>query len=142
MSTRAQGLSAQGDRWVLEVEGDAGELSTMLLVTTPEDQQEGGGVGGGPALHPGSRINVYTGSTSVGPRRFLARVAADVRAVVVTLSDGTREDLVLHGDPELWGARVAVLVHPRRLDIHRVDLIGSDGSPLPDRLDHSPEPER
>ncbi len=138
MSTRAQGLSAQGDRWVLEVEGDAGELSTMLLVTTPEGQQEGGGVGGGPALYPGSRVNVYTGSTDSGPRRFIARVAADVRAVVITLSDGTREDLVLHGDPVIWGARVAVLVHPRQLDIHRVDLIGHDGAILSDRLDRAP----
>lgn len=78
----------------------------------------------------------------MGPCHFLARVAADVCAVVVTVSDGTREDLVLHGDPEFWGARVAVLVHPRQLDIHRVDLIGSDGSPLPDRLASSPESER
>lgn len=137
MNTRAQGLSAQGDRWVLEVDGDPDQLSTMLSVTTPDGPQEGGGVGGGPALPPGSRVKVYTGSTDSGPSRFLARVAADVHAVIVTLSDGTREDLVLHGNAELLGARVAVLVHPRQLDIHRVDLIDGDGSTLSDRLDQA-----
>ena len=46
------------------------------------------------------------------------------------MSDGTREDLVLHSLDDEPGLRIGVLVYPRRLDIHRVDLVGHAGAPL------------
>jgi hypothetical protein len=54
-----------------------------------------------------------------------------VRAAVVQLSDGTREDLRLHPLPGR-DDRVAVLVHHRRLDVHRMDLYDVRGMPFPD----------
>jgi hypothetical protein len=30
--------------------------------------------------------------------------------------------------------RLAALVYPRNLDIHRIDLLDASGEPLPDRL--------
>jgi hypothetical protein len=36
----------------------------------------------------------------------------------------------LHGDITEFGARVGVLVHPRHLDSHRLDVIGANGEPL------------
>lgn len=77
------------------------------------------------------RLNTYFGAADTGPRIFLGRVTSDVRAVVVTLSDGTREDLVLHAIDDAPGLRVAVLVYPRGLDINRVDLVGHTGELLP-----------
>jgi len=127
----ASGHGADGASWELDVSGDASGLRTTVNVTLPDGRRPwGGGIGGGPALEPSSRVNAYVGASDEGPRTFIARVAPDVRAVVVRLSDGTREDLTLHGDAHQLGARVAVLVYPRHLDIHRVDLYGEDGETL------------
>jgi len=89
----------------------------------------GGGCGG--TVPPIRQVDTYWGAAESGPRTFLARVTADARAVVVTLSDGTREDLVLHRVPEHGALRVGVLVYPRVLDVHRVDVLDADGRPLP-----------
>ena len=89
----------------------------------------GGGCGG--TVPPTERVNTYWGAAEAGPRALIARVAADVRAVVVTLSDGTREDLVLHRLPGHEGVRVAVLVYPRRLDVQRIDVVDASGEPVP-----------
>ena len=69
-----------------------------------------------------------------GAHLVIVRAAADVRAVVATLSDGTREDLSLHGDAEEFGARLAVLVYPAELDLHALVLLDGDGLELPDTL--------
>jgi hypothetical protein len=129
----AHGAGPEGFRWDLEVHGDADELFTSVEITLVDGRTPWGTGCGGPALYPGSRLNICTGSDDTGPRTFIARVASDVRAVVIRLSDGTREDLVLHGDPDELGARIAVLVYPRELDIHRVELLAVDGTALPER---------
>ena len=102
----------------------------MVSVTLLDGHSQWGMGCGGPATHHGERVNVFVGVGDRGPRMFIARVTSDVRAVVVTLSDGTREDLVLYGNHEQLGARIAVLVYRRDLDIHRVDLVGFDGATL------------
>jgi hypothetical protein len=88
------------------------------------------GGGCGDTVPPTTRVNTYMGAAETGPRTFLARVTAEVRAVVVTLSDGTREDLVLHRLPEHDAIRVGILVYPRGLDIHRVDVLDATGRPI------------
>lgn len=128
----AIGSGTDGCTWELDVSGDRRELVTMVNVTLADGQTPWGTGCAGPPVYPGSRLNVCTGSADEGPRTFIARVTPDVRAVVVMLSDGTREDLVLHRDVDSLGARIGVLVYPRELDIHRVDLADNDGSPLPE----------
>jgi hypothetical protein len=61
---------------------------------------------------------------------------SDVRAAVARLSDGSREDLRLHPLPGRVD-RVAVLVHPRGLDVHRIDLYDSRGARFPDPVPDS-----
>lgn len=129
----AHGDGHDGATWDLDLDGDATELFTMVKVTLANGRTPWGSGCGGPAIYPGRRINVCTGSSDTGPNTFIARVAPDVRAVVVKLSDGTREDLTLHGDPDQIGARVAVLVYQRDLDIHRIDLLAIDGTILPEQ---------
>ena len=58
---------------------------------------------------------------------MIVRVAPEVRAVRATLSDGTVDDLTLHGDIEQLGARIAVLVYPAPLDLHRLTLLDGRG---------------
>ena len=130
MAVIARGWSVEGDRWELEVDGDAGQLSTMLRVTTADGRRLWGVGSAGPARPPVARLDIVTGSNDVGPGHLVVRVGTEVHAVVVLLSDGTREDLVLHDVPAVPALRVAALAFPRHLDIHRIDLYGADGAVL------------
>jgi hypothetical protein len=133
MSVIASGYSTDGDIWHLDaaVNRDTGDLATSVEIELPDGSRPWGGGCAGPPVPPGRHITIYSGAADFGPRTFIARVAADVRAVIVTLSDGTREDLQLHGGISEFGARIGVLVYPRDLDIHRLDLVGTNGEVLP-----------
>jgi hypothetical protein len=133
MSVIASGYSADGDMWHLDVavDRDTGELATEVMIELPDGSRPWGGGCVGPPVPPGRHISTYSGAADFGPRTFIARVSADVRALIVTLSNGTREDLQLHGDIAEFGARIGVLVYPRNLDIHRLDVIGTNGEALP-----------
>ena len=92
-----------------------------------------GGYGSLP-LSPGMRLGTCTQHDNVGPDQIILGVADDVSVVVVTLSDGRRERLMLYSDPAHPGVSFAALVYPRNLDIHRIDLLDALGERLPDRL--------
>jgi hypothetical protein len=133
MSLIGSGYSIDGDVWHLDAAANrtTGELTIDVVIELPDGSRPWGGGCGGPPVGPGRHISTYSGVADFGPRTFIARVTAEVRALIVTLSDGTREDLQLHGDISEFGARIGVLVYPRHLDIHRLDLIGIDGEMLP-----------
>lgn len=132
MTAIASGYSADGDIWHLDAALDrgTGELATGVTIELPDGSRPWGGGCAGPPVAPGRHITTCSGVSDFGPRTFIARVTAEVRALVVTLSDGTREDLQLHGDISEFGARIGVLVYPRHLDIHRLDLIDTNGEKL------------
>jgi hypothetical protein len=133
MPVIASGYSIDGDAWSLDarIDRDTGELFTSVLIECADGSRPWSGGCGGAPVPTARHINTYIGGADFGPKTFIARVTAEVRALTVTLSDGTREDLQLHGDIQELGARVAVLVFPRHLDIHRLDVIGADGQTLP-----------
>ena len=131
MTVVASGRTDAADSWQLRVStnADTGDFITMVDIQLADGTNLwGGGCGG--LVPPENRLSTYFGAGHTGPRTFIARVTSDVRAVVVALSDGTREDLVLHTLADAPGLKVGVLVYPRNLDIHRVDLVGHDGEPL------------
>ncbi len=107
-------------------------LYTYLEVETPNGHHSKGGFGS-PPLAPGWRLETCT-QDDVGPNQIILGVAGDVAGITVTLSDGRREQLTLYSDPTYTGVRLAALVYPRNLDIHRIDLLDASGEPLPDRL--------
>ena len=127
----ASGRSVEADSWQLSVHTDpeTGDLFTMVNVQLADGSSVWGG-GCGDSVPPAKRLNTYFGAADTGPRTFIGRVTYDVRAVVVVLSDGTREDLVLHSVKDAPGLRVGVLVYPRDVDVHHVDLVGQSGEPL------------
>ena len=132
MTVVASGRTDGADSWQLRVStnADTGHLITVVDIQLADGTNLwGGGCGG--VVPPEKRLSTYFGASDTGPRTFIARVTSDVRAVVVALSDGTREDLVLHTVGDAPGLKVGVLVYPRSLDVHRVDLVGHDGEPLP-----------
>jgi hypothetical protein len=132
MAVVASGRTVEADSWQLEVSTDpeTGGFFTLVNIQRADGSTVWSG-GCGDTVPPRTRLNTYFGASDTGPRIFIARVNSDVRAVVVALSDGTREDLVLHAVKDAAGLKVAVLVYRRGLDIHRVDLFGHSGEPLP-----------
>jgi hypothetical protein len=127
----AAGRTVEGDRWELSVAPSPLGLTASVAVTSVAGHRYWGtGCGLTGPLATGPSV-MTTGSDDSGPATLLLQVPADVRAVVVRLSDGTREDLVLHplpGRPD----RLAVLVFPRHLDVHRIDRHDATGALLPD----------
>jgi len=129
----AEGLGTGGERWTLTTACSGRRRRTMAEVVEVDGRRWGAGFGG-PPLPPGRRLAIFVGRSGAGAHLVIVRAAADVRAVVATLSDGTREDLSLHGDAEEFGARLAVLVYPAELDLHGLVLLDGDGLELPDTL--------
>lgn len=124
-----------GASWQLKVDGDPTDLVTIAQVTDLNGHRYGGGAGG-PACYPDRRLNAAVGhDPDASTSYWIGRVSEEVAAVVVSMSDGTREDLTLYGDQRQYGARIAILVYPRSLDIHCVDLLDDRGEAVPDRRD-------
>ena len=137
MEVQADGMTVEGERWQLGVETTPRGVMAWTSVTAV-DGRRCSGTGASVGL---SRDGPVLGGSwgwgdSRGPHELLLWLSPVVRAVVVRLSDGTREDLRLLGDVDALGARVAVLFYPRHLDVHRIDLYGADGALLP----HLPGP--
>jgi hypothetical protein len=132
MTVIGSGTSLEGDRWVLRRDFYDGSSYTYLEVETPDGHHSKGGHGS-PTLEPGIRLGTYTRHDDIGPNQIILRVADDLSGVTVTLSDGRRDRLTMYSDPTHTGVGLAALVYPRVLDIHRIDLSGASGEPLPDR---------
>ena len=133
MTMIGSGTSLEGDRWVLGTDDDDDDPVMWLEVETPNGHHSKGGYQG-PPLSPGTRLATYTRHDDAGPDQIILRLGGDVAGVTVTLSDGRRDRLTLYSDPTHPGVGLAVLVYPRNLDIHRIDLSDASGEPLPDRL--------
>lgn len=129
----ATGLGAGGERWTLTTAGSGRRRRTMVQIIEPDGRRWGAGFGGEP-LCAGIRLATFAGQSGQSSHLVIIRVAPDVRAVIATLSDGSREDLSLHGDVTLLGARLAVLVYPHELDLHRLVLRDASGKELGDLL--------
>lgn len=129
----AQGYGIGGEQWTLVVQLRRGRLRTMVQVQEPDGHRWTAGLDGHPVT-PGRRTTTFEGRSSSGALLYLLRVAPEVRAAVATLSDGTREDLQLHGDRDVLGARVAVLTHPRGTSVTALQLLDDQGAELPEVL--------
>ena len=132
MTALTDGRTAEGEHWTLVAERE----STGWYVGVEVVSADGHPFWATGCMLPGppqrEAVNLTTGSDDVGPSTLILALRADVRAAVVLLSDGTREDLGLHALPDRDDLRLAALVFPRRLDVHRIDLYDASGERLPD----------
>jgi hypothetical protein len=127
----AAGRTAEGEHWRLVTEAQPLGRYLGVEVTSAEGKPFWGTgclLPGGP---PGGAADLTVGGDDEGPVTLVLHLRPDVRAAVVHLSDGTREDLRVHPLPGR-ADRAATLVHPRRLDVHRIDLYDADGGRFPD----------
>ncbi|WP_432574406.1 hypothetical protein [Kineococcus sp. SYSU DK005] len=126
------GTALDGAQWTLHAEDTPRGPGVVLDVRTAEGRRCWGTAQRCTPLPP---RQVLTGAWGTGevdePATWLLTLHAEVRAVVVHLSDGTREDLRVADDPHCTNVRWAVLAHPRHLDVHRVELYDTAGAALP-----------
>ncbi len=105
------GTLDSGLRWVVIVQGDERELSTMLHVYDGDRLLAGSGFGG-PPLYGESLINEYRGRTDDLPWFVMARTAAIVDRVVATTDRGIEITLDLSPPIDRFGLRFAVAALP------------------------------
>lgn len=126
------GTTAEGERWTLHGEETPRGPGVRLELRTAAGRRCWGTGARSTPLPAGQVVGGVQSSGDVDePATWLLKLRSDVRAVVVHLSDGTREDLRLADDPHDPGLRWAVLAHPRHLDVHRVDAHDATGAVLP-----------
>ncbi|WP_432496999.1 hypothetical protein [Kineococcus gypseus] len=125
------GTAIDGAQWTLHADDTPRGPGVMLDVRTADGRRCWGTTERSTPLPPGSVIAGAWGTGEADePGAWLMKLRADVRAVVVHLSDGTREDLRVVDDPHRTGVRWAVLAHPRHLDVHRIDVYDAAGRSL------------
>ena len=132
MTVLARGRSAEGDEWQLVVVERPGMMglvtSTLIRVVSAGGTTTSGGYSN-QSLEPGERFAWDAGRDDQdGPNSVILRLARDVTAVRVRLSDGRVEEPDLVDHPVHPDARVAGLVFPRALGIAGVDLLDANGT--------------
>ena len=105
------GTLDSGLRWVVVVQGDEHELSTMLHVYDGDRLLAGSGFGG-PPLYGGSLMNEYRGRTDDLPWFVMARTAPVVDRVVATTDGGSEITLELSPPIVPFGLRFALAALP------------------------------
>jgi hypothetical protein len=105
------GTLDSGLRWVVTVQGDEHELSTMLHVYEGDRKLAGSGFGG-PPLYGRSLMNEYRGRTDDLPWFVMARTAPIVDRVVATTDRGSEITLELSPPIDRFGLRFAVAALP------------------------------
>jgi hypothetical protein len=105
------GTLDSGLRWVVVVQGDEHELSTMLHVYDGDRLLAGSGFGG-PPLYGGSLMNEYRGCTDDLPWFVMARTAPVVDRVVATTDRGSEITLELSPPIDRFGLRFALAALP------------------------------
>jgi hypothetical protein len=105
------GTLDSGLRWVVVVQGDEHELSTMLHVYDGDRLLAGSGFGG-PPLYGGSLMNEYRGCTDDLPWFVMARTAPVVDRVVATTDRGSEITLELSPPIVPFGLRFALAALP------------------------------
>jgi hypothetical protein len=98
-------------RWVVVVEGDDENLSTMLQVYRGGRQVAGSGFGG-PKLHGGSLVNEWRGKTDGLPYFVMARISPVVDRVIATTDRGSEITLAMSPLIARFGLRFAAAALP------------------------------
>ncbi|GAB3601668.1 hypothetical protein GCM10027586_04740 [Kineococcus gypseus] len=127
------GTALDGAQWTLHAQDTPRGPGVVLDVRTASGRRCWGTAQRSTPLPPGQVIGgAWSRGEADEPTTWLIKLYADVRAVVVHLSDGTREDLRVVDDSHASGVRWAVLAHPPHLDVHRTDVYDTDGRALLD----------
>lgn len=125
----AAGDLPSGEHWILRVGGSGADFKTFLKTIHPDGRRDEGGMGG-PALWPGSVMNVYTGGTGSGPRRIVVRADPRVTRVQVHLVGGERLELPPVATLPDSGLIFFVTLLPRTAALVSLAAVDADGRTL------------
>ncbi len=88
----AEGDLPTGEHWLLKVGGTADDYYTLVETVHVDGHRDEGGMGG-PLLHSGQYLNIYTGGSDEGLRRLIVRSDSQVQRLRVELDTGERLEL-------------------------------------------------
>ncbi len=130
----AEGTRGDGLSWVVWAqrqssgggEPGAGELLSMVRITSVDGRVLREGGGGGPALPPGRLMSVSTGGGDEGPYCLLARVHRDIQRVELLTAAGEIMSVPVYDSADFPEVRFAALLVPR--DLHLDSVAGFSGT--------------
>jgi hypothetical protein len=125
----AEGELPAGERWVVRAGGTAENYYTFLLTMHPDGHHDEGGFGG-PPLHPGRQLNIYTGGDGRGLRRILARTSPLVRRLRLDLATGESRYLLPVGSDPVLGVTFFAALLPWAVDLVSLTGLDADGQIL------------
>jgi hypothetical protein len=128
LAVLAEGDLPTGHHWILKAGGSSADLYTFLETLYPDGHRDEGGMGG-PPLHPGSLMNIYTGGTERGLRRIVVRADPRVLRVRLQLADGGLEMQPLATQAEIGVSFFAVLL-PETARLVSITALGADDQTL------------
>ena len=85
---------------------------------------------GGPAIYPGSLLNVYTGRADQGPLRVIVRADQRVQRLRFHSGQGEQCELLPVTDAPAVGVTLFAILLPWRTGIASMEVLDADGQVL------------
>ena len=115
--------------WYLKVGGSAEDYLTLLETVHLDGHRDEGGMGG-PALHPGRLLNVYTGRSDRGYLRVIVRADPTVQRLRFQSERGEQADMVVNAEDETAGVALFANLLPWKTGVATMEALGADGQVL------------
>ena len=125
----AEGDAPGGERWYVKAGGSAEDYYTLIETVHPDGHKDEGGMGG-PALYPGSLLNVYTGRADQGPLRVVVRADPRVERLRFQSELGERCDLPSVADDPVVGVTFFAALLPWATGVVSMEGLDAGGQVL------------
>jgi hypothetical protein len=125
----ASGETARGERWFLKAGGSAEDYYSMVETVHRDGRRDEGGMGG-PALHPGHLLNVYTGRADQGPLRVVVRADPRVRRLRFQSERGERCEMLASARDQAVGVNLFAILLPWTTGVTSIQGLDAEGQVL------------
>jgi hypothetical protein len=127
----AEGEGTRGERWVLKAGGSSDSYYSMIETVHRDGHRDEGGMGG-PALHRGSLLNVYTGRADRGPLRVVVRADPRVRLLRFESERGEHCQMAICARDPAVGVNLFAALLPWTTGVASMQGLDADGQVLAD----------
>jgi hypothetical protein len=129
LATIAEGDLPSGQHWILQAGGSREDFYTLLETVHLDGHRDQGGFGG-PPLHPGRPLNVYTGGDDRGLFRVVVRADPRVARLRLTLTSGEELELAPVAADAALGVNFFAALLPRTAELVSLIPLDPGGHPL------------
>ena len=115
--------------WYLRAGGSATDYLTLLETVYPDGHRDEGGMGG-PALHPGHVLNVYTGRSDRGYLRVIVRAGLPVQRLRYQSERGEQADGLINAEDTAVGVNLYAELLPWKTGVATMQALDAGGQVL------------